>query len=50
MSTNRTDRNKQPKIEDTEDTVSDQSADDNFSKRRVLRHSYLSIQNLIRGI
>ncbi|XP_076913186.1 non-structural maintenance of chromosomes element 4 homolog A-like [Bidens hawaiensis] len=44
MSTNQTDINKQPK-----DTVTDdQSADDNFSKRRVLRHSYLSIQNLIR--
>ncbi|XP_076897421.1 non-structural maintenance of chromosomes element 4 homolog A-like [Bidens hawaiensis] len=49
MSTNHTDRNKQPKMEDTEDTVTDdQSANDNFSKRRVLRHSYLSIQNLIR--
>ncbi|KAI3793715.1 hypothetical protein L1987_36336 [Smallanthus sonchifolius] len=47
MTTN-ADRKERPKKEDSEGTVTDQSVDENFSERRVLRFGYLSIQNFIR--
>ncbi|KAL8247352.1 hypothetical protein R6Q59_008568 [Mikania micrantha] len=42
------DRKKRPKTEDNECIVTDQSVDENFTERRVLRFGYLSIQNFIR--
>ncbi|KAI7746227.1 hypothetical protein M8C21_017692 [Ambrosia artemisiifolia] len=48
MSINSDRNTKPPKSEDKEDDVADQSVDENFKERRVLRYGYLSIQNLIR--
>lgn len=43
------DRKKRPKMEYTDGTHPDQSNDQNYIQRRVLRSGYLSIQSYIRG-